>query len=113
MKLRAVPKPRAKRRVPKRKNVTRITQAVRKEVESRSGRRCERCGRSRAYAFEMAHLIRASQGGRGDDPANVVLLCGPSVNSGTCHHFADYTKEGREWRMQKRKELMDYYEQRR
>lgn len=102
-----VPKPRHKRRVPK--NTSKITQAVRKEVEIRSGGKCERCGRSNAYAFEMAHLKQASQGGRGDVPYNIALLCGPSVNSGTCHNFADYTADGREWRMAKRKELIAYY----
>ena|SRR5690625_4146786 len=103
------PKPNHKRRVPKRGTRTRITQAVRDEVLRRSEGRCERCGRSQAYAFEMAHLQQASQGGSGSDPANIALLCGPSVNTGTCHNFADYTAEGREWRMEKRKELIEYY----
>lgn len=106
-----VPKPKHQRRKPKRKNRTRITQKARAEVLERSEGKCECCGRTSAYAFEMAHLIQASHGGRGDDPANVVLLCGPSVNTGTCHNFADYTAEGREWRMNKRKELIVYYEQ--
>src|SRR5690625_647381 len=102
--------PNHKRRVPKRRNLTKITNEVRKEVLRRSEGKCERCGRSRSYAFEMAHLVQASQLGRGDDPANIVLLCGPSVNTGTCHNFADYTADGRDWRMAKRKELIKYYE---
>lgn len=106
---RPVPKPSFRRLKPKRGNKTRITQVVRNEVWERSNGCCERCGKSRAYAFEMAHLVQASQGGRGDDPANIVLLCGPSVNTGTCHNFADYTAEGRKWRMNKRKELIEYY----
>lgn len=107
--IRQVPKPSHKRRVPKRRNVTRITKQVREEVLKRSEGKCERCGRTQAYAFEMAHLINASQGGRGDDVTNVVLLCGPSVNTGTCHNFADYTAKGREWRINKRKELKELY----
>lgn len=109
--VRPVPKinPNHKRRVPKRGNLTKITKSVRREVLRRSEGKCERCGRTNAYAFEMAHLQQASQLGPGNEPANIVLLCGPSVNSGTCHHFADYTAKGREWRMQKRKELMNYY----
>lgn len=103
--------PNHKRRIPKRRNITRITKEVRKEVLERSKGNCERCGRSRSYAFEMAHLISASDLGSGSDPANVVLLCGPSVNTGTCHNFADYTAKGRKWRMQKRKELIEYYGQ--
>lgn len=106
----SVPKPQHNRRAPKRGDLTKITNKVRKEVQIRSEGKCERCGRTTAYAFEMSHLIQASQGGSGSDPANIVLLCGPSVNTGTCHNFADYTAAGREWRMQKRKELIEFYE---
>ncbi len=106
----AAPKPNFKRKSPKRSAITKITEKVRREVLERSEGKCERCGRTSAYAFEMSHLIQASQGGSGSDPANVVLLCGPSVNTGTCHNFADYTAAGKEWRMKKRKELIDYYE---
>ena len=105
-----VPKPKHKRKKPKRGQASRITKTVRDEVLKRSEGKCERCGRTRAYAFEMAHLVQASQLGRGDEPWNIVLLCGPSVNTGTCHNFADYTAEGREWQIAKRKELIDYYE---
>lgn len=110
MSFRPVPKPNHKRRKPLRRNVTRITKEVRSEVLRRSEGKCERCGRSRCYAFEMAHLEQASAMGRGDTAYNIVLLCGPSTNTGTCHNFADYTAEGREWRMNKRKELKEYYE---
>jgi len=103
--------PNHKRRKPLRRNVTRITKEVSDEVMRRSEGKCERCGRSRAYAFERAHLIQASSGGSGSDKTNIVLLCGPSTNTGTCHNFADYTAKGREWRMQKRKELIEYYGQ--
>lgn len=100
-----------KRYKQKRSQKTRITQKVRKEVKRRSQGKCERCGTTSAWSFEMAHLIQASQGGRGDDPANIVLLCGPSVNTGTCHNVADYTAKGREWRIAKHKELEAYYGQ--
>ena len=106
MTFRPVPKPvKRKKKTPKSK----ITQSARQEVYRRADGKCERCKRTRAYAFEVAHLIQASQGGRGDDPANLSLLCGPSVNTGTCHNWADYTAEGREWRMNKRKELIELY----
>lgn len=88
---------------------SKITQKVRKEVVRRAGAKCERCGLTNGRPFEMAHLQQSSQGGSGNDPANIALLCGPSVNTGTCHNFADYTAEGREWRMQKREELLEYY----
>lgn len=107
-----IPKPNHKRIKPKRSQITRITKKARKEVYERAEGKCEHCGRTTAYAFEVSHLKQASQGGRGDDPANLALLCGPSVNKGTCHWWADSTKEGREWRMAKRKELMKHYERR-
>lgn len=94
----------------KRGQHTAITQKVRREVERRSGKRCERCGRSRAYSFEMAHLTNASQYGSGSEPFNIALLCGPRVNSGTCHQWVDETREGREWKQKKRLELIKYYE---
>ena len=100
---------RSNRLKPKRGNYTQISQKVRDEVERRSERKCERCGRTSAYAFEMAHLTNASQLGSGKEPWNVALLCGPKVNSGTCHNFADETAAGREWKQAKRKELMKYY----
>lgn len=107
----AVPKvnPNHKRRKPKQSTRTRITNKVREEVLRRSEGKCERCNRTSAYSFEMSHLVQASQGGSGDEPWNVALLCGPSVNTGTCHNFADYTAKGREWRKHKRKELKNYY----
>ena len=110
MTLRPVPKPQHKRRKPKRGQLTKITKQVRDEVLRRSEGYCERCGRNRNTVMEMGHLVQASQLGRGDDPTNIVLLCGPSTNTGTCHNFADYTSAGREWRMAKRKELKLYYE---
>ncbi|WP_212685819.1 HNH endonuclease, partial [Salmonella enterica] len=70
------PQPKSKvnflRRKPKQGQLSKITQKVRNEVLERSEGKCERCGRSRSYAFEMSHLIQASQNGRGDDPANIV-----------------------------------------
>lgn len=106
------PKPSFKRSKRKRGNITRITQPVKDEIERRLDYmpQCECCGKTQAYAFERAHLVKASQGGRGDHPAFIALLCGPSVNTGTCHNWADYTAAGREWRIKKHQELKRYYE---
>lgn len=102
-------KPTHKRNKPKRRNVTRITKKVSDEVIKRSGGVCERCGKSQAYAFERAHLLNASAMGSGKEPWNIALLCGPKVNSGTCHHFADSSKAGREWKMEFREHLRKLY----
>lgn len=104
-----VPKPKFKRRCPKQGNKSKITAKVREEVLRRSEGLCERCGTCQSWGMEMAHLLSAGQGGSGSEPWNVVLLCGPSVNTGTCHNFADYTKAGREWRKQRQGELKKYY----
>lgn len=104
------PKPDLKKMKRQRRNITRITKEVNDEVLRRSDHLCEKCGTGSAWGFERAHLIKASQGGRGDHPAFIVLLCGPSVNTGTCHNFVDYTADGREWRLKKHKELKRFYE---
>lgn len=104
-----VPKPSPKRIKRTRKQNGAITKKVRDEVLRRSGNACERCGTVLAYAFEMAHLKQRSQGGSGREPWNIVLLCGPSTDTGTCHNFADYTAAGRAWRMKRRSELMKLY----
>lgn len=94
---------------PKRGQYTKITQKAREEVYRRSEQRCECCGKSQCYAFEVAHLSNASQLGSGSDPSNLILACGPKVNSGTCHHWMDSTSEGREWKQEKKIQLEQYY----
>ncbi|WP_068775805.1 hypothetical protein [Paenibacillus sp. FJAT-26967] len=108
--LNPAPKPKHRRIKPKRGDLTRITDKVRKEVERRSKGRCERCGCTRAkHWFEHAHLINASQLGSGGEPWNIAKLCGPRTATGTCHQFADDTATGREWCMDYRFELIAYY----
>lgn len=53
-----VPKPSFGRRKPKRGQASRITKAVRDEVLKRSEGKCERCGRTRAYALENRRYSR-------------------------------------------------------
>lgn len=104
------PKPNHPRRKPKIGAQTKITAKVRQEVLRRSGGLCERCGKHSSWGMEMAHLQSAAQGGSGSECFNIVLLCGPSIQNGTCHFFADHTREGREWKIKKREELITYYE---
>src|SRR5699024_9184933 len=103
---RPVPKPTRK---PKSNNHSKITQKARAEVYERADGKSERSGMTNPYCFEVAHRVQASQHGRGDRPSNLSLSRGPSVHTGTCHWFAEYTAEGREWRMNKRKELIGFY----
>lgn len=79
----------------------------RKEVRQRSGDRCERCGRhkSAVMRLEMAHIVRRSKGGPGR-PWNLLHLCGPATDSRTCHHWVDYTREGKEWALEFQKKYL-------
>lgn len=78
----------------KQRDRTEITPRVAEEALSRSGGVCEMCGYAPEAGthrdrLELAHLIQRSQQGRGDIPWNIAALCGPSVNSGTCHWKID------------------------
>ncbi|MBP1999727.1 hypothetical protein J2Z69_000746 [Paenibacillus shirakamiensis] len=105
------------RHKPKRGRHTAITDKCSNEVKRRAAENnpegylvCERCGCSRpSVRFERAHLINASQYGEGGQPWNIVLLCGPKTETGTCHQWVDETKVGNEWKMEKRRELLNYY----
>jgi hypothetical protein len=109
-----VAKPSHRRNKPKRGRHTAITDKCSNEVKRRASEpgwlECERCGCSNPqYRFERAHLVNASQYGEGGQPWNIALLCGPKTQTGTCHQWADETREGHEWKMKKRAELIDYY----
>lgn len=110
-----VAKPSHRRNKPKRGRHTAITDKCSKEVIRRASEVngypvCERCGCSIPKNwFERCHLINASQYGEGGQPWNIVLLCSPNTDKDTCHYFSDKTSEGKEWNMQKRAELIDYY----
>jgi hypothetical protein len=78
----------------------------------RSGGRCERCGwrdgqyDSLRWGLEAAHYMRRHNFGQeGVQPWDILMLCGPSGNTGTCHHWIDSTRAGMEWAKAKREEL--------
>lgn len=103
-------KPKYKRFKPKAKDRGRVTPATYQQVIERDNYHCQRCGRTAGtldthgipITLELAHIISKAQGGTGEAD-NLLTLCGPSVNSGTCHSWVDYTAEGREW-LRKHKE---------
>jgi len=108
----AVPKPQHDRGAKLRRNHTRITNSARAEVKRRADGFCERCGKFvLGRGGEVAHLDGAAQLGCGDQPWNLVLLCGPSNQTGTCHWFIDSRKKsgGSDWSANKRAELMEQY----
>lgn len=109
-----VQKPKHKRVSRTQAQETKITAKVTAEVYRRASvddyHICEHCGCSRPkFWFERCHMINASQYGTGRAPWNVLLLCGPSTQQGTCHHWADKTIEGRDWKAAKQAELFIYY----
>ena len=76
-----------------------IRPSVRREVEIRSGDKCERCGKhkSAVWTLEMAHITRRWLIQGETTAHDLARLCGPSTDSSTCHHYVDYTADGREW----------------
>ena len=112
------PKPTTHKRIkPKRGRHTAITDKCSNEVKRRASEGnpegyviCEFCGCSRpAVRFERAHLINASQYGSGGQPWNLAYVCGPKTVTGTCHQILDETEKGRERKMKKRAEFIEYY----
>lgn len=106
--LRPVPKPQFKRKSKTAKQRGQVTKTVYSEAWERADGRCERCGKSvgQAWTLEAAHVERRWRFGQeGVTAADIIILCGPSTDSRTCHHWADYTRDGREWLLRKREEI--------
>ncbi|OMF54707.1 hypothetical protein BK138_16260 [Paenibacillus rhizosphaerae] len=104
------PKPISRRLKPTTKQRGRITPEVYQGAMERSGGYCERCGkpgRQEYGTLQCAHLIRRRKIEVSTTVNDVAMLCGPSVNTGTCHNWIDYTREGREWAEQFREELYE------
>lgn len=85
-----------------------ISRNVRYKVQVRANGHCEWCGVSEAaiWGLQCAHLVRRWKVDETTE-TEVVMLCGPSVNSGTCHWKVDYTAAGREWAKQFRLKLLE------
>jgi hypothetical protein len=99
-----VPKPNFPRNKKTQRQRGAISPKVAREVDERAGGRCERCGwqpgnydpTGHKMRLERAHITRRWKLSEttADD---LLLLCGPSTNSKTCHAWADHTSEGREY----------------
>lgn len=104
----AVPKPKHKRGKKTAKQRGQVSKAIYAEAWERSGGRCEMCGRGawEAWTLEAAHVERRWKSRQeGVTAADIIILCGPSTDSRTCHHIADYKRTGREWLVRKREEI--------
>ncbi|CDN41682.1 Putative uncharacterized protein [Paenibacillus sp. P22] len=98
------PKPVHKRAKKTAKQRGQISPAVYAKAAERAGGRCERCGRRDAWMLQCAHLVRRWTLEETTE-RDVAMLCGPSVNSGTCHWWVDYSRAGKEWAETFRKRL--------
>lgn len=103
-----------KRNKPKRGDYTKVTAAVRKEVDRRSMERwhsnvacCERCGT--IHNLTKAHIQNASQMGSGSDPRNIMNLCGTHGWTGSCHDYCDNVRAGLVFKRQYGEFLQQYY----
>ncbi|MDK8182078.1 hypothetical protein [Paenibacillus sp. UMB4589-SE434] len=105
------PKTKTRRFKPTTKMRGRISPEVYQAAYERSGGCCERCGKAGSPEYgtlQCAHLVRRWK--LDETTVNdVAMLCGPSVNTGTCHNWIDYTREGRLWAQNYRKQLYDKY----
>lgn len=110
------PKPSHKRSKPTAKQRGQISKEVYDEAVERSGGRCEACGwyegsynvGNRKWGLECAHLIRRRNVEMETTVTEVAMLCGPSVNTGTCHNKVDYTRAGKNWAIQYREYLLGH-----
>lgn len=100
-----VKKPKHKRNKPTAKERGAISNEVYNAAMERSGGRCERCGSIKG--LQCAHLIRRWQIDGKTTVKDVAMLCGPSVNTGTCHNWIDYTKDGKQWAVDFRDRLYE------
>ena len=90
------------RNKPRLRDRGRVSPEVYAQAYEAAGGRCEWCGwvdgsidpSGQKWGLEAAHIVRRRhlEETTADDLA---FLCGPSTNSGTCHHEADYTRAGR------------------
>lgn len=100
-----VPKPAHKRGSKTARQRGQVTKQAYAGAWERAGGRCERCGKTegQVWTLEAAHVERRWRAGKeGINAEDIVILCGPSTDSTSCHHWADYTRQGREWLLEQR-----------
>jgi hypothetical protein len=94
-----------------------IPDKARSKAAERSNGRCEWCGwvngsydaTGRKWGLQCSHLVRRWKVEETTDN-EIAFLCGPSVNTGTCHNKVDYTTEGRKWALQYHMKLLQVSE---
>ncbi len=84
---------------PTQKQMGDISTKVRKRVNERSNNCCERCmkHKSAVWTLEQAHITSRVRISHKTTEYDLVRLCGPSTQSGTCHHWVESTRIGKDW----------------
>ncbi len=100
-----VSKPSHKRKKKTAKQRGAISNEVYNAAYERSGGVCERCGKG--WYLECAHLIRRWKIETETTVNDVAMLCAPQGQTGTCHHWIDSTRTGKEWALAFRDKLYE------
>lgn len=112
--LKSCPKPDFKRSKKTAKQRGDIPDKVRQKAAERAQGRCEWCGwangsydaTGRKWGLQCSHLVRRWK--LSETTVNdVAFLCGPSVNTGTCHNKVDYTEAGKNWALEFQNKLLE------
>lgn len=69
---------------------------------------CERCKKNRHgyWTLEQAHIDSRNFIGHKTTENDLLRLCGPSTESGTCHHWADSCEAGYQWMKEQQVKLL-------
>jgi hypothetical protein len=98
------------------KEMGEISQKVRDKVNARTSFApigcCERCKKNRNgyWTLEQAHIDSRGSIDHKTTEFDLARLCGPSTQSGTCHHFA-HTGEGKAWMYEFQNKLYELLEE--
>lgn len=109
--LRPVPKPQHKRGKLTQRQLGDISNTVRKRVNTRSAingyERCEGCHKNKlaCWTLENAHIESRGSISHKTSEFDLLRLCGPSTQSGTCHHYVESSREGKQYMLDQRERL--------
>lgn len=88
-----------------------ISNAVRKRVNDRSAEtgypRCEGCHKNKlaCWTLENAHVEGRRHISHKTTDHDLLRLCGPSTDTGTCHHYVESNREGKQYMLDQRDRL--------
>ena len=86
-----------------------IRNKYRKKVNHRSQDYCEGCQRHKlsCMTLENAHIDGRGTIDHLTTDHDLLRLCGPSTESGTCHHWVHSSEDGKAWMVEQQKRLRE------